>query len=256
MTRRHRSEGLTGALLASTGGGGGGGGCGCLLLLFFVAVVVEYWWVFALILGAVIVGLAIRAMYRNPDRRSLPPLGGDTRPAQPRVAKPPRPEARAVEPKRKKDPPLSGDALTAKLRDDKRRRRGQALEEWDRDWDRLLGPGPNRRAAGSPGQGKRPPGSRQSSAADRSSDAAVPPRTEGQPSFRVGQPVTITKRIPANAAYPAQAESGSTGTVVHVGPPNRAPGLCPIQVRLDRTGRVVVVLEKYLAPRAGGTRGR
>jgi hypothetical protein len=203
MTRRHGDEGFAGALLASTGGGGGGG-CGLLLLLFFVAMLVNYWWVVALVIGAAAaIWFGIRAIR---DEARAARLRGMQHPVRRISTKPPKP---------KKEPPLSGDALTAKLRADKRRQRQAALEEWDRDWDRLLGP-----------------------------------------SLRIGQPVTIAKRIPANAAYPAQAESGSTGTVIHVGPPNRAPGLCPIQVRLDRTGRVVVVLEKYLVPRSGGLRGR
>jgi hypothetical protein len=59
--------------------------------------------------------------------------------------------------------------------------------------------------------------------------------------------VVILKRIPANLGYTAQAEPGDVGLVTHIGRDSSVAGLRAIQVRLDRTGELLTVVERNLA---------
>lgn len=223
MANHHRDRGSAGAAVPGCGG--------FFFLLILVAVLAKYLWVFVLIAAVVLVAYAIWATYRTSEPPPSRPLPRDPRAGQLGSATPPRQiPAKAPKPKPNKRPAPTGDALTAQLRSDRRRRRELAMEDWDGEWGRLLGSAPESQPKASRGSRRR--------------QSATTPS-----SIDVGSPVVVVKRIPANVDYPAQAEPGDVGTVTQVGKPSSAPGLRCINVKLDRTGQIVTILEKSLAPR-------
>jgi hypothetical protein len=144
---------------------------------------------------------------------------------------------------------LTGDALTEQLRAAKRLQRKKDLAEWDREWNRLLGaPAHEPSESVAPRLVKPEPTSIQPRIRDISNSNPLAPSPKSQPKpHYVGESVVILKRIPANLGYTAQAEPGDVGLVTHIGRDSSVAGLRAIQVRLDRTGELLTVVERNLA---------
>lgn len=108
------------------------------------------------------------------------------------------------------------DVLTERLRADRRRQRTSAMEEWDREWARLLGSELTHKQTDGVGGGS---GRRQSVNGQLQTEHIL-----HDPRPRVGQRVVVVKRIPASVNSVAPAESGDSGTITYIGPSCTIPG--------------------------------